>query len=71
MINLLSKWHENKILPSNCRDVKEQIVDKMHSITDYVFLESMDHLDFIWGLDAAKTVYKSILDTMKKMLANH
>ncbi len=51
------------------RDVKEQIVDKMPAVTDSTFIEAWDHLDFIWGLDAAKVVYEPIVKKMKKLVS--
>ena len=52
------------------RDVQESIVEKMRSITDYVFIDSMDHLNFVWGLDANQLVYHHILGKLRSLTSN-
>ena len=42
----------------------------MQTIMDNVYIDYMDHLDFLWGLDVAKTVYKNILARMLQVVAS-
>merc|ERR1719193_235635 len=63
-----SLYWGGKDLLADPRDVQESIVDKMRSVTDYVFLDHLDHLDFIWGLDANPLVYQHILKKLRSLI---
>ncbi len=43
-----------------------QLLPLLNNVGNIVELKDYDHLDFIWGLDAAKRVYQPIIDEIMK-----
>ncbi|XP_078361671.1 gastric triacylglycerol lipase-like isoform X2 [Oculina patagonica] len=59
-------WAQNDWLadPTDVRALLPLLPNKMYD----KYIENWDHLDFIWGLDAAKIVYNDIIKNMKMLL---
>lgn len=44
-----------------------QLIPQLSNLRGNVELPDYDHLDFIWGMDAAKRVYHPIINEIQKM----
>nr|CAB3263441.1 lysosomal acid lipase/cholesteryl ester hydrolase [Phallusia mammillata] len=47
------------------------LLSKLKSVVHYKLLDGWDHLDFLWGKAAAKTVYKDIQDFIIRSESDH
>lgn len=50
----------------NTRDTNRLINEIKNSLIDHFYLPEYNHLDFVWGLDAAKMLYPSILHFLNR-----
>ncbi|KAJ7387687.1 hypothetical protein OS493_001027 [Desmophyllum pertusum] len=59
-------WAQNDWLadPQDVRALLPLLPNKLYD----KYIENWDHLDFLWGLDAAKLVYYDIIKHMKTLL---
>ena len=44
-----------------------QLIPQLPNLRGNVELQDYDHLDFIWGMDAAKRVYQPIINEIQKL----
>ncbi|XP_071941868.1 gastric triacylglycerol lipase-like [Antedon mediterranea] len=44
------------------------LIPKLQNIVQHLNLPDYDHMDFIWGLDAANRVYPDVIKTLKKFI---
>ncbi|XP_059586338.1 lysosomal acid lipase/cholesteryl ester hydrolase [Alligator mississippiensis] len=58
-------WSGGHDLLANPKDM-DMLIPRFTNLVFYECFPEWEHLDFIWGLDAAKRMYTKIIDLMKK-----